>query len=322
VPRSLNSPEPSKQLQMHQMLLVFRRTILHGALRDAVASVDPRVLSSEMNLHAPPAERQLLAGAGIRDDEVFAVPSVLTAEPRLLGYYRLLLGIPQKQMYRSGTGFGAFKGMEDRGRIPSTVEADLGVLCDALNDAMGRMVREISPSITAQDIAQLPVLALGVQIDGSLRNKIGAVATSGVFESIVDIIAGVNQTAVQAANGKSLSLTNAAQRTVVVKLASDPDVVIEEVINGTAMLKVAIEIKGGTDSSNAHNRAGEAEKSHQKASGASDFWTIISTAGLDLKVLKSESPTTKKWFDVSQVLARAGTDWEAFRSQVQIACGI
>jgi len=46
---------------------------------------------------------------------------------------------------------------------------------------------------------------------------------------------------------------------------------------------VAIEVKGGTDVSNAHNRAGEAEKSHTKAKGKGfrDFWTIISKKGLD-----------------------------------------
>ena len=42
-------------------------------------------------------------------------------------------------------------------------------------------------------------------------------------------------------------------------------------------------IKGGTDKSNAHNRAGEAEKSHQKAR-QQDFrecWTLIYKKGLD-----------------------------------------
>jgi len=72
--------------------------------------------------------------------------------------------------------------------------------------------------------------------------------------------------------------------------------------------KEAIEIKGGTDVSNAHNRAGEAEKSHQKAKkeGFRDYWTIISKADLNVEKLKSESPTSNSWFDVAQVLARGG----------------
>ena len=87
---------------------------------------------------------------------------------------------------------------------------------------------------------------------------------------------------------------------------------------------MAIEIKGGTDNSNAHNRAGEAEKSHQKAKnqGFRDFWTIISTTGVNQEKLKQESPTTNSWFDVAQVLAREGTDWIEFRSRFADACGI
>lgn len=38
--------------------------------------------------------------------------------------------------------------------------------------------------------------------------------------------------------------------------------------------------------------------------------------------LKSESPTTNSWFDVAQVLAREGEDWDEFRSRFADAAGI
>ena len=103
------------------MLLVYRRTVLHEALLAALASLDPNVISAELKQFAPAKARKLLAGAGIRDEEVFAVPSVLRSEPRLLGYYRLILGVPQKQMYRSETGIGSFQGMETKGVVPKPV---------------------------------------------------------------------------------------------------------------------------------------------------------------------------------------------------------
>lgn len=89
-------------------------------------------------------------------------------------------------------------------------------------------------------------------------------------------------------------------------VGGDPDVRIQEEIGTASHKKVAIEVKGGTDKSNAHNRAGEAEKSHQKAKsqGYRDFWTIIAKMGLDLGVLKTESPTTNAWFDATQILGR------------------
>jgi len=101
-------------------------------------------------------------------------------------------------------------------------------------------------------------------------------------------------------------------------------VAITEAFGAKISHKVAIEIKGGTDKSNAHNRAGEAEKSHQKAAakGFRDFWTIIALRGLKKDTLAAECPTTKKWFDASHVLARTGADWEDFRHRIAEAVGI
>jgi XcyI restriction endonuclease len=100
---------------------------------------------------------------------------------------------------------------------------------------------------------------------------------------------------------------------------------IEHVPAGVQQMLAAAAIrKGGSDRSNAHNRAGEAEKSHQKAKieGFWDYWTVIAKKGLDMARLKSESPTTRSWFNVSQVLAREGVDWEEFRHRLAGAVGI
>ena len=58
--------------------------------------------------------------------------------------------------------------------------------------------------------------------------------------------------------------------------------------------------------SNAHNRAGEAEKSHQKAKaqGFRGFWTVIAKKGLSMETLQAESPTTQRWFDAAHVLGQ------------------
>jgi XcyI restriction endonuclease len=109
-----------------------------------------------------------------------------------------------------------------------------------------------------------------------------------------------------------------------VVLAADPDVRIEEEFGEERRPLVAIEIKGGTDRSNAHNRAGEAEKSHQKAKalGFRDRWTVIAKGGLDLSVLEAESPTTNSWFDTAHVLAREGEDWKELRTRIVGSVGI
>jgi hypothetical protein len=141
-----------------------------------------------------------------------------------------------------------------------------------------------------------------------------------VFVAIKEIVA----KCVVSTAERQLTLMNSAGRTVLIVLAHDPDVRIQEQVGDQVLHKVAVEVKGGTDVSNVHNRAGEAEKSHQKAkkSGFPEFWTIISKRGLDLSKLQSESPTTNRWFDVAEVLARNGRDWDDFRQRLAGACGI
>jgi hypothetical protein len=87
---------------------------------------------------------------------------------------------------------------------------------------------------------------------------------------------------------------------------------------------VAIEIKGGYDKSNQHNRIGEAEKSHRKAKdeGYKDFWTLIRTGSLDMDKARIQSPTTSTWFDTAQIIAGDGQDWELFRETIAYSIGI
>ena len=107
-------------------------------------------------------------------------------------------------------------------------------------------------------------------------------------------------------------------------LSSDPDVSVQIQSGSRVQNKLAIEIKGGTDKSNAQNRAGEAEKSHQKAKKQDfrEFWTLIFKKGLNEMSLKQDSPTTNQWFDGARVLAEEGADSTEFRSRLCDVLGI
>lgn len=167
---------------------------------------------------------------------------------------------------------------------------------------------------------ELPLLTLGSFFQGANNVLIGKQATADVFLSIKEILT----PSLVAHQAQKMIVKNAARRKVLLTLGSDPDIRIEEEFPGTLRKKVAIEIKGGTDRSNAHNRAGEAEKSHQKAKkeGFRDFWTIIAKKGLDVGKLRAESPTTNSWFDVAQILGRQGADWNDFCSRMADVVGI
>lgn len=291
------------------------------ALKEALKAAPPNTVKEQLATYVPQDVQQILAAAGVRDEHVFPVPVVLAAKPTLIGYYRLLLGIPQKSFYKGGTGMGQFKSMESRGLLKPNKRPDLEGFCTAMAHSLAELVRQMSPQFSTRDVGELPLLTLGSQFQGGNNNTIGKQATLDVFVSVSELV----KNHIQSEDTRTITLTNASGRKVVIALASDPDIRIQEEFEpGQLRNKVAIEIKGGTDISNAHNRAGEAEKSHQKAKnqGFRDFWTLISKAGLNVDKLKSESPTTNSWFDVAQVLAREGADWIEFSSRLADAAGI
>lgn len=185
---------------------------------------------------------------------------------------------------------------------------------------LAEFIRQLSPAVTPRDVNELPLLTLGGQFQGAGNVIIGQQAVMDVFLAIGEI---VKDYVTDRSDGRVV-VTNASDRRVVVALSQDPDVRIQEKVGESLSNKVAIEIKGGTDFSNVHNRVGEAGKSQQKAKsdGFRDFWTIIMLKGVGVEKLRRESPTTNSWFDAAQVLGRDGADWNDFRSRIVDAVGI
>lgn len=318
---TIKAPDPTRQIRFHQQLVAARKLWLADALAETLAKTDARQIKEELSRLVPSDAMAILASAGIRDEHVFPTPTVLEKKPTLVGYYRLLLGSPQKTFYGFGSGMGQFKAMEVDGTLTDRQKNLLPDFCASMCGALAELARQIDPAVTKTDVRDLPLLTLGQQFQGANNNKIGQDATRNVFLAVKEIVRG---RAVDVTKGQ-IALKNASGRRVLLAVASDPDIrVEEEAAGGVTHKNVAIEIKGGADKSNTHNRAGEAEKSHQKAKqdGFRNFWTLISLKGMDLAKLRKESPTTNEWFDVAQVLARSGPDWDRFQEHLVQAVGI
>lgn len=224
--------------------------MLRDALDEALREVKPALVKKQIAEYVPADAQQILAGSGIRDEHVFPVPAVLEAQPTLLGYYRLLLGVSQKTFYGTGTGAGRFKTMESHGRLAERQKDGLADLCGGMAEALAILVRELSPTITRRDVDELPLLTLGSQFQGANNVAIGQQAIIDVFLAISEIV----EDHIESRDNQGLVVLNAAGRRVQIILAADPDVRIQEEFGETLHNKVAIEVKGGTDSSNAHNR--------------------------------------------------------------------
>ena len=118
---------------------------------------------------------------------------------------------------------------------------------------------------------------------------------------------------------------SAAGRVYRIEFAPDPDIAIRQVLqDGTYRNRIAIEIKGGTDFSNIHNRLGEAEKSHQKAKGEgyTQFWTVINVSEVELPVWRRETPTTNELFYLEQIADVRSNEHARFREYLISEIGI
>ncbi|HEY6349503.1 MAG TPA: XcyI family restriction endonuclease [Candidatus Angelobacter sp.] len=301
------------------MLVAARQQWFVDALSEALRQLDQDVIKKQLSRYVSAEAQRTLAAAGIRDEFVFPVPAVINAKPSLIGYYRLLLGAPQKSFYSGLTGMGIFKTMEETGTMSERQKALVPDFCQAMAEPLAGLVGQI-PNMTSRDLSEMTLLTYGAQLQGSNNTLIGKKAMRDVFMAIAEIVdAFVMETQL-----KRFTVKNSSGRIVHIKCSHDPDVSIEETVQNRIHKKIAIEVKGGTDVSNAHNRAGEAEKSHLKSrnSGFPEFWTLISKKGLDVAKLRAESRTTNHWFDVAEVLARKGPDWDNFRQRLAAAVGI
>ena len=178
-----------------------------------------------------------------------------------------------------------------------------------------------SKMINAAFFDQLTLLTLGPQLRGGANVQKGASAISQVFNVLYQIVSPF----IIQSDSHCIELRNKAGRTVYIQFAADPDIVIREELAPNAFRNiVAIEVKGGQDYSNIHNRVGEAEKSHQKAKkdGYIECWTVVNVDRINMEIACKESPTTNQFYRLSELLTPSSTEYKAFSLQILSITGI
>jgi hypothetical protein len=191
-------------------------------------------------------------------------------------------------------------------------------LCMSLIGTATKLLNQMT-IVELKTIRDLQLLTLGAQLRGGQNVQLGKDATAEVF-SIIEKI--VHDSVIEEGNQK-LVLLNAAGRNVIVTFSSDPDIAVNEQTDSMSRPLLSIEIKGGTDISNIHNRMGEAEKSHQKAKrhGFFEFWTIIG-AKIDIETAKRESQNTSYFFYLPPLRKTNTNDYKSFKNRFQSIVGI
>ena len=299
---------PELQVGFHFRLKTIKDLYFHEALSNTVKKLIIRDIDDELAKYISNESLQKLASYSIRGEAVFPLPIILKENPFLLGYYRLLLGFSQKEFYTKGP-FGRFRLMEDKGEISKAAIKEVEDLCLSLIESSEYFVKEIS-DISLPLISDLQLLTVGPQLRGSMNVKYGQIATEKTFSIIKDIV----KDYIIASTPTSIDIKNDSGRLVKIAFAADPDIEITEQLSSTNRGLISIEIKGGRDYSNIHNRIGEAEKSHQKAKkrGHREFMTILSV-DIDYKVLKEESPTTNHFFQIDKIFDKSNDEFVSFK---------
>ena len=308
--------EPRTQVSFARRLLEIDGMHLGPALASAVERVSIKDLDEQLARFVPDDHLGRVAAAGLRGERLFPVPVLLEDSPRLIAYYRLLYGLSQKEFYRT---LGRFRSMEVRGVVSEAAREDLDELCSSLCETAWLLFQGADAFDTAR-IRDLQLLTLGAQLRGGSLNKRGRDATKLVFERIR---AAVADSAIEEESKSHLLVRNASGRLVRISFSADPDIAIAEELTEGFENRLAIEIKGGTDVSNIHNRLGEAEKSHQKAQGEGfrEFWTIIN-APVGAEAARRASPTTQEFFQLEEIRGSTNAEWTRFRDQLTSRLGV
>jgi hypothetical protein len=308
---------PDLQIAFYNRLQTIRSLYLHEALQQTVSELDVSQIDHELATFVDKEHLARVASFGIRGEVFFPVPYVIRAYPSLLGYYRLLFGISQKEFYGTGK-FGRFRTLEQDNLLPKQLVAQIDFLCRSLVTT-GQLLIGGLERLSLQTIHELQLLTLGPQLRGAQGTLIGQIATA----EVATLIESIARDHLKYQLGTNLIIENAAGREVLIEFANDPDVrVTEKLLSGSRPI-VSMEVKGGADVSNIHNRLGEAEKSHLKARdrGFFEFWTIL-RANVDLRIARRESPTTTQFFNLARLLNPRTEEHRRFRELLSSMLGI
>lgn len=317
LPNSYTILDPDLQIGFHHRLQTIKDLYFHEALSNTIRRLRIADIDSELNRYVSDESINKLALSSLRGEAVFPVPMLLKENPFLLGYYRLLFGFSQKEFYGKGA-FKGFKSMEEKGKFSRIALEQINPFCESLIGTAEIFVSQID-NLSVSYITELQLLTVGPQFRGSKNNEYGRAATQATFNIIRSLV----RDYIVSSTPTSIEIKNNSGRFVDIAFSSDPDIEIIERMASSKRGLISIEIKGGRDHSNIHNRIGEAEKSHQKSKlrGYKEFMTIISV-DIDYTTLRRESPTTNHFFHLDRISNHLGVEFNEFSELLSSILGI
>lgn len=308
----------NKAVDLFNGLVAARQLQLQPALAETVNAVGVVAVDRQLHELVPSAALNHVAALGLRGELVFPVPAIIEHRPSLLGYYRMLLGLSKKE-FGNVLGYSRWVTAEGRGTVPARLLTELPQLCSVFTAPLVQLV-ETMGSFDGRDLGDLALLTLGPTLQGGRNNAIGALASKAVFASVRLLV----EPWITSETEQRIDINIPTGRHFTIRAGSDPDMRVDEHTATESLPLLAIEIKGGGDASNAHNRAGEAEKSHIKARtmGFTERWTLIVMGSIPVEAIKAHTPSSTEIYEAREIMGRGGSDWERFRVSLTTVLGL
>ncbi|MBK7725420.1 MAG: XcyI family restriction endonuclease [Dehalococcoidia bacterium] len=301
----IDSFHPELQIAFAVRLEQMEEQQLGAALARVVQIIGVSAIDAEMARAVPPLALNKLAAYGLRGETFFPLVCLLQESPRLLGYYRLLYGLSQKEFFRGN--LQRFKRMEDTGTLTADTTAKLAEVLDVLVGTGVSLLDNLS-NVSIQRIRDLQLLTRP-PAPRSRLNTIGQAATEMVFRRIRQAIA---DTSVLSQTATTITLLNAAGRTVSVSFSATPT---------SLSLKRSIQEfatrwplrSRGADRSNIHNRLGGREvtqRRKRRGSRSSDYYQRSGA----LATAQTESPDDENlFFNLDGITDPSDEEWAGSR---------
>jgi hypothetical protein len=96
--RRFNLEPPDLQVSFAHRLVSLQKTHLQPALLETVGSLDVAALDAEIARLVPAQGLKALAGAGLRAEMVFALPTVLIARPDAADVLQVIAGLQPERV--------------------------------------------------------------------------------------------------------------------------------------------------------------------------------------------------------------------------------
>lgn len=288
-----------------------RQQRLSATLWNACTASDLDAVNTQLHRFVDPMALHQMACHGLRGEVCFAVPLLLQAAPPVVEYYRHFCGLSHRAVY----GEMPKEAIPEINRVAAR---RLGPLCQKLCRAAQRIVSRLD-DLSLSTIHELQRRSLMREHHLLSQSEIDDLRADNLHELLKRLLSPFMHERTRT----SLRIENAAGRPVFIEFASDPDVLFTEKQGSTTRLVLSIEVKGGADASNIHNRLGEAEKSHLKAKrrGCTDLWTLTKV-DVSREVAERASPTTTRFFNLTRILDRSTADFRDFREALCLRLGV